>query len=89
MSYQDVVEMRDSYTLKSRITACAALEGVADPENWTYQRGWTMSSRLGWQEAWSQARSQGIEEVDRGRSDTVITDAMILDAVQAIVASEA
>lgn len=83
MAYQDIVEMHDSSTLRARITACVALEGISDPDNWAYQNAWKTAAQPGWADAWAYARDNGmIDEAERGRNGGVISDSMILSAVQ-------
>jgi hypothetical protein len=85
MAYQDIVEMQGSQELMLRVSACAAGEGEAAPQDWVAVQSWALAAQPGWADAWSYAREQGIEAPERGRSDTVITDAMILSAVQVLL----
>ena len=88
MSYRSLAEMKLSATLLQRIAACAALEGVDQPENWVAVYQWKIISRSDWVDAWSYARDNGTANVnpDTGARDDVINDAMILAAVQAVLA---
>lgn len=88
MAYQDIVEIHDSSTLRARITACAALEGNPDPEGWAFRNAWGIASQPGWAESWASAREVVLDETVRGKDGSVITDAMILSAVQAITTAQ-
>lgn len=72
--------MAQDYDLQRRITACAAVEGKNDPLSWAPSRMWSLSATPGWDEAYASAIAGGISAP--GKSETVITDAMILAAVQ-------
>lgn len=89
MSYQDVVEIHESPTIRARMMACVALEGIPEPESWAYQNAWKLAAMPGWSTAWAQARTDGMDEAERGRSDDVITDDMLLQAVRSLTAQEA
>ena len=80
MSYNTIATMAQDYDLQRRIIACAATEGKADPMVWAPAHMWTLAATPGWDEAYSSAIAGGISTP--GKSETVITDAMILSAVQ-------
>lgn len=82
MGYLSVAQMADDSDLLSRVTACAAVEGEAQPALWTQRHKWAIAAQPGWGDAWQYAIDTGV--VDIGKSSTVITDAAILSAVQAI-----
>ena len=87
MTYNDVADMADSESLKRRVTAAVAKEGILDPTGWLYPRYWQIASQPGWDAAWASAVAGGVE--DPGGDEGVITDGMILSGVQAVIASEA
>lgn len=86
MSYNDVADMADSQSLKRRVTAAVAQEGILDPQGWLYPRYWEVVSQPGWDTAWASAVASGVP--DPGADDGVITDGMILSGVQAVIADE-
>lgn len=88
MGYYAIAQMSQDADLTARESACAAQEvpGV-DPYGWTIARTLTLASQPGWDAAWSSALAGGNEHP--GRDESVITDGMILAAVQAISADPA
>ena len=80
MSYNDVAEMQQSLSLRNRLTAAAAQEGKPVPESWVFDRLWILVSTPGWEAAWASARANN--QVDPRHDEGVITDGMILSAVQ-------
>lgn len=84
MSYLDTISVYDSLWLMRRCVACAALEGIAEPEVWlTTQRRWQLATQPGWAAAWASFKVNHPNE-DPGVREDVITDLMILSAVQAM-----
>ena len=81
MSYWDIAQMSADPDLTSRVAAAAAQEGAADPRNWAADNMLTLAASPGWGEAWASAVAGGNEQP--GRDPAVITDGMILSAVQA------
>ena len=73
-------------SLVNRIAAAAAQEGQRDPWQWASSNAWTLAASPGWAEAWGSATTNVSDEVnpDTGARSSVITDGMILGAVQAI-----
>lgn len=82
MSYLTQADLSDDGSLRRRVTACAALERIPDPEAFAYTSRWGLSAQPGWDEAYEYAVAQGVE--DPGASGAVISDAMILAAVQSL-----
>jgi hypothetical protein len=68
--------------MRLRCGACAAVEGIPDPENWAFRNALLIAAQPGWSEAWESALATGNEYP--GSDDAVITDGMILAAVQAV-----
>lgn len=89
MSYQSIMQMASNQSLISRIAACAAEQGVKDhPIQWAQQNAWSVCSTAGWASAWDSAEASYSPNVnpDTGLRNDVITDQMILSAVQPMVA---
>lgn len=82
MSYWDQADLADDSDLRRRVTACAATEGVPDPDGWVYQNRWALSAQPGWVELYASAGTSGTGSA--GRDPSVITDEMILSSVQAL-----
>ena len=84
MSYWDISEMSRSTSLTNREKAAAAQEIAADPYEWVAQNVLRLAAQPGWDAAWASALAAG--NPDPGRDPAVITDGMILSAVQALAA---
>ena len=90
MSYLAIAQMQQHPGLRQRITACCAQEGAADPEQTMNDIMWTVCASAGWDEAWDYAVALAIQAgpqnaTDPGMDPAVITDAMILSAVQPLI----
>ena len=86
MTYASIANIVDSASLRRRILACAADEGVPTPDLWVTQNIWTIASQPGWADAWDYAVDNWTpdDNPDTGARPGVISDAMILAAVQAL-----
>lgn len=84
MAYADIADMRLDGSLVDRAIACAATEQIITPDKWVADRIWRLCASPGWSEAYSYARNSG--NAQPGRDAAVITDSMILSAVQAMSA---
>jgi hypothetical protein len=73
--------------LARRIVACAATEGVAEPEAWVVAHKWELSAQPGWDAAYAYAIDS--KNLHPGEDEGVITDANILTAVQALITAAA
>lgn len=80
--FREVAEMKTDADLLGRITACAALERITNPDLWVQWHAWDIVGRSDWAEAWAYAQAQGTTEL--GATPAVITDQMILSAVQEV-----
>lgn len=91
MTYNSVIEMAENLTLRTKFVAAAAGEGQADPEVWAIGHRWELASSPGWAASWDSAKAGMTinQNPNLGERDDVITDAMILAAVQALIAAEA
>jgi hypothetical protein len=69
--------------LTSRVAASAAQEGRPDPRNWAADNMLILAASPGWSEAWASALAGDPPNEFPGRDGGVITDGMILSAVQA------
>lgn len=87
MSYSTQAQMARDNDLLLRVAACAANEGVKDPEQWAWKHQWEVSAQPGWDDAYAYAINAAVEYP--GAQGTVISDAMILSGVQSIHAAEA
>ena len=85
MSYATVSGIRRDPWIKERVTACVAIEGGASPDQWVSDHAWSLAAQPGWAPAWESALAAHPEpEYQPGRDEAVITDSMILAAVQAL-----
>ena len=87
MSYSAVAKMAEDVDLINRVAACAAVEGVAKPVGWVSPLSWEFAAQPGWAVGYQAAQSVDAERpglVDAGG----ITDAMILAAVQKLLAEQ-
>lgn len=83
MSYKYIADIAASGSLWRRITACAWQEKAADsPSDWATDNMWRIAVQPGWASAWASAAVAGT--TDPGGDESVITDGMILAAVQAL-----
>ena len=84
MTYRIQAAMAQDRSLHARIAACAAREGITDPHPlaWASDHQWRLAAEPGWDDAYAYAIASGVP--DPGGSEGVVTDGMILSAVQAI-----
>jgi hypothetical protein len=70
----------------NRVAQAAATEGFSDPDSWTAAHRRTWAASPGWDSAWESAYASHPDDPDYqpGTDEAVITDGMILSAVQAI-----
>ena len=84
MGYWEISAMARDADLGARVQACAAQEIDGDPYQWQAANMLDVVASPGWDEAWSSALAGGNEAP--GRDPAVITDGMILSAVQGTIA---
>ncbi len=85
MSYLSIANMAQNPRLIERITACIAQERPAEsPSSWASANIWQLAASPGWADAWEYAINGG--EQTPGTNPGVITDGMILAAVQGRIA---
>ena len=84
MAYIDVATLTTDNDFRSRTTACYVTENPSDnaPVSWTNDHIWQMASSPGFGDAYAYALLSGVQYP--GRDPSVISDPMILSAVQAI-----
>lgn len=85
MSFATIATSARDSSLQDRITACAAQEGAADPPGAMSQLIWPVITSADIEAAYAFALAGG--NPDPGGDETVITDQMILSAVQAHMAT--
>jgi len=77
----------DDPYMKLRVSSAAAQAGVTevgiDPDAWMHEYRKVWAADPGWDLAWESAQAGGL--VDPGRDPGVVTDAMILAQVQAMM----
>lgn len=91
MTYATVAVIRRDYDLANRVAACVAVEGLATyPEQWAGEHAWELAAQPGWAAAWESALANHPDDDEYRPSldEGVITDGMILSAVQAIHAQD-
>ncbi len=84
MSYATHAAIVQSGSLRQRLTACAAQEGVTDPPRWVNTVAWTLWGN-DWIAAWDSAEAAD-PGGDHGADPAVVTDQMILSVIQAKIA---
>ena len=81
MTYSTIATIAGDLALQQRATAAAAQEHKPKPyEDWVISNRWDLASTPGWSEAWESAVASG--NTNPGADEAVITDQMILSAVQ-------
>lgn len=88
MSYNTMAAIANDWQLRLRIAACAAQQSkgpTSGPVAWTDKYLWQISATPGWDTVWAAALAAG--SATPGHDESVITDQMILSAVQALPAS--
>jgi hypothetical protein len=86
MGYFEIATMGQDADLNNRMAACSAQEQPAvEPYGWVTVHSLQLTAQPGWDAAWSSALAGGNETP--GRDPAVITDGMILSAVQAVIAA--
>lgn len=86
MAYSDVAALAADNDFALRTTACYATETLADdstePPAWQAEHSWDMAAQPGFGDAYASAIVSGVPRP--GNDPSVISDAMILGAVQSI-----
>lgn len=84
MTYRHIAEMAEDIGLRKRLQACVASLELLNGDMWFDRYRWQFVAGEEWQAAWATAEDEGVEVDDRGWSGAVVTDAMILQAVQRV-----
>lgn len=87
MSYLTQALLTEDGDIWKRVTACAAEQGVSAPTIWVQEHLWQLAVQPGWGSAYATALVEKLE--NPGLIEAVITDGMILSAVQALLNQEA
>jgi hypothetical protein len=87
MTYLTVAAMVENTALVKREYAAVAKEGIDPPETWQFEHRWKLASSPGWDSAWDSALAAHPDdpEYDPGEDNGVVTDGMILSAVQGLI----
>jgi len=85
-AYYTVATITESGSMRSRVAACAAAEGVdVDPIQWAFDHRYNWAASPGWGAKWDSAVASGVP--DPGADPSVISDGDILSAVQPLVSA--
>lgn len=89
MSYLSISQAATDPMLRARIAACCAQESTSELHATQLADSiqWRCCGEPGWGDAWESAKAAGNENI--GADPAVITDAMILTAVQKHLATPA
>lgn len=82
MAYSDVALLEGDSDFRQRTRACVSQEGELDPIGWSNEHSWQMAGTPGFGDAYAYALNAGVERP--GNDPAVISDPMILSAVQAL-----
>lgn len=91
MAYSDIAALSVDYDFAQRTKAAYAAETIGgttptNPEIWQRDHGWEVAAQPGFGDAYASALAGNVERP--GNDPAVITDAMILTAIQTIAANE-
>jgi hypothetical protein len=88
MAFYDQAVLSADTDFQQRIAACAQTEGLVTPPDqpidWAFEHQWAVAAAPGFADAYASAVESGVERP--GRDPSVISDAQILSAVQALPA---
>lgn len=84
MSYSSQAQLANDSFFRNRVAACAAVEipHTHQPVQWCQDHVWWVAASPGFADAYEYALNTDVE--NPGNDPSVITDAQILSAVQAI-----
>lgn len=82
MAYSDVALLANDLDFMNRTRAAVAAEGEDDVNGWVQVYQWQMASAPGFGDAYASALAANVE--NPGNDQSVISDPMLLSAVQAI-----
>lgn len=81
MSYNTIARAAHDGDLQQRFIACAAREGIEDPQSWVLSNIWQLVADPGVANSYESASQTGLAEI--GKRDDVVTDGTILAVTQA------
>jgi hypothetical protein len=86
MSYLTQAHIANNGAMLDRLAQAAATEGFGEPDSWASNNRRVWASQPGWDAAWESAYASHPDDpgYDPGTDEAVITDGMILSAVQSI-----
>jgi hypothetical protein len=92
MGYSDAAMLAADYDFQQRVAACIATETAAEAEppnapNWAAERAWQMAAQPGFADKYASALAANPPVERPGWDASVISDAEILSAVQAIASA--
>lgn len=87
MAFSDIALLSGDGDFINRTRACVTTEGESDPVGWSMANQWQMAAAPGFGDAYASAIVNGINRP--GNDPSVISDAMILSAVQALRSDDA
>jgi hypothetical protein len=87
MTYLGQSAIAGNQSMAARVAQCAAQQEIPNPDQWTSVNRRTWAASPGWDDAWASALASHEDNpsYDPGADEAVITDAMILSEVQAIM----
>lgn len=91
MSYNSIAAIQQDNDLRMRLTACAAIENAdQNPWGWVDMNMWKFAAQPGWGDTYAPALAAYDPEnpgttPSPGKNEEVITDNMILTAVQSLM----
>lgn len=89
-TFLTIATVADSLSMQRRVTACAAQQDApGDPVAWAVGSRYEWAAAPGWAAAWDSSTASHPDDPtwDPGVQPDVITDAMILSQVQAMLAA--
>lgn len=88
MSFLAQADLAEDPHLLRRAAACAITEGITEyPTTWVARHLWTLAATPGWAALYETARAREGEYPPAAADGDIITDAMIADAVRALIVS--
>lgn len=76
-------------SMLARVAQCVAQQGEPEADAWALLHRRTWAAAPGWDDAWASAQASHADDpvYDPGADEAVITDAMILSQIQAMLAN--
>lgn len=82
MAYSDIALLSSDNDFILRTSACAATEGIDDPQTWSNDNRWSMAAMPTFGDKYASGIANGVERP--GNDPAVISDSDILSAVQSL-----